>query len=530
MGNKICLPFPHFLGELGRDKDNEMLDHKDVRSNHGTNMLKDILAAATRFANRPAMVIDEKYYTYSELFSYVESLYSALRIINDPIVGIVAENKVETYASILAVLYAGKTYVMLHPDYPEERNMNIISQTDMGCLFHTDETIGLVASCSSIKRINVTLLVESDNEEYSFKQYDCLESDSDAYIIFTSGSTGTPKGVPISRSNLNAFYKAYHELGWKLDENDRMLQMFELTFDVSVVSFLYPLTIGASIYTITKGFKYLNVLSTIETFNVTFAAIAPSVLRFSRGYFQGLEWPFLKYLIVTAEATDEKLISDFRKCIPNAEIVNLYGPTETTIYCTAYKIPTKNCKTYNGTVAIGRAFNNIETLIIADNGEVASCGTKGELLVSGSQVMNGYWKADDKTQECFIQIGGKLYYRTGDLCFIDEDCDIIYCGRKDTQVKIQGFRIELGEIEYVGKQFYNNEANVVAVIVENAYGVNTIQLVVESHESDKQRLLLYMTERLPSYMVPEDVKFLPCFPLNSNNKTDRKKILEIITT
>lgn len=68
MGNKICLPFPHFLGELGRDKDNEMLDHKDVRSNHGTNMLKDILAAATRFANRPAMVIDEKYYTYSELF------------------------------------------------------------------------------------------------------------------------------------------------------------------------------------------------------------------------------------------------------------------------------------------------------------------------------------------------------------------------------------------------------------------------------------------------------------------------------
>lgn len=89
-----------------------------------------------------------------------------------------------------------------------------------------------------------------------------------AYIIFTSGSTGEPKGVPISRNNLNAFYNAYSHLDWQLDENDRMLQMFELTFDVSIVSFLFPLTIGACIYTVSpEGVKYINVIEILE--NIT---------------------------------------------------------------------------------------------------------------------------------------------------------------------------------------------------------------------------------------------------------------------
>ena len=107
-----------------------------------------------------------------------------------------------------------------------------------------------------------------------------------AYIIFTSGSTGEPKGVPISRRNLNAFYTAYHRLDWQLDENDQMLQMFELTFDVSIVSFLYPLTLGACIYTVSpEGVKYINVIETLEKYDLTFAAVAPSLLQLLRPYF-----------------------------------------------------------------------------------------------------------------------------------------------------------------------------------------------------------------------------------------------------
>ena len=118
--------------------------------------------------------------------------------------------------------------------------------------------------------------------------------DHTAYIIFTSGSTGEPKGVPISRRNLNAFYTAYHRLGWQLDENDRMLQMFELTFDVSIVSFLYPLTLGACIYTVSpEGVKYINVIETLEKYDLTFAAVAPSLLQLLRPYFRRYTSPHL---------------------------------------------------------------------------------------------------------------------------------------------------------------------------------------------------------------------------------------------
>ena len=114
-----------------------------------------------------------------------------------------------------------------------------------------------------------------------------------------------------------------------------MLQMFELTFDVSIVSFLYPLTIGACVYTVSpEGVKYINVIETLEKYNLTFAAVAPSLLQLLLPYFSEIQLPELKYLVVTAEASDVELLSAFRSCAPNASFVNLYGPTEGTIYCT----------------------------------------------------------------------------------------------------------------------------------------------------------------------------------------------------
>ena len=117
-----------------------------------------------------------------------------------------------------------------------------------------------------------------------------------------------------------------------------MLQMFELTFDVSIVSFLYPLTLGACIYTVSpEGVKYINVIETLEKYDLTFAAVAPSLLQLLRPYFPEIHLPALRYLVVTAEASDAELLDAFRKCVPNASFINLYGPTEGTIYCTAYR-------------------------------------------------------------------------------------------------------------------------------------------------------------------------------------------------
>lgn len=489
-------------------------------------MIDDIMNTFKKYAENPAFVINDITYTYRELSETVYRISTLINEREEKTIGIVAENKLETYASILAVLISGKTYVILHPAYPKHRNKKIAELADIHLVLYTKNIRVL-----NLDTQNVDFICTSDLQEtIPSPSATHTDKNGNAYIIFTSGSTGEPKGVPISRRNLNTFYVAYNQLGWQLDENDRMLQMFELTFDVSIVSFLYPLTIGACVYTVSpEGVKYINVIETLEKYNLTFAAVAPSLLQLLLPYFPEIQLPELKYLVVTAEASDVELLSAFRACAPNASFVNLYGPTEGTIYCTAYPIPNTLCKHHNGMIAIGKPFAGIDVLIMDSNATPVSTGETGELWISGMQVMNGYWNSPEKTQECLTEgPDGKIYYKTGDLCQIDADGDIIYCGRKDSQIKLQGFRIELSEIEHVVKNYFNNECK---AIVLPKYGENNqceLHLVVEKVHLDKQQIEEHMNSRLPFYMIPKYIHCMEHFPLNTSNKTDRKKILELI--
>ena len=478
---------------------------KDYRND----LTGDIVKALDKYAERPAFVINDTTYTYRQLSATIQRISSFLSSREDKIIGIVAEDKLETYASILSVLICGKTYVILHPAYPKHRNKKISDLAGIRLVLDSTSCIQQEATLPTVPHV---------------------AEDENPYIIFTSGSTGEPKGVPISRRNLNAFYAAYSRLGWQLDEHDRMLQMFELTFDVSVVSFLYPLTLGACIYTVSpEGVKYVNVIEVLEKYNLTFAAVAPSLLQLLLPYFPEINLPALRYLIVTAEASDVELLSAFRRCAPNASFVNLYGPTEGTIYCTAYQIPASACKHHNGMAAIGKPFYGIDAVIMDSNATPLPTGETGELWISGNQVMSGYWNNPEKSRECLVQTAdGKTYYKTGDLCRMDADGDIIYCGRKDSQIKMQGFRIELSEIEHVAKNFFNGEHRVVVIPKYSESNQCELHLVIEKRDLDKQRMEEYMCSRLPFYMIPKYIHCLEQFPLNTSSKTDRKKIQELI--
>ena len=489
-------------------------------------MLAAIVRASNRHAMRPALVIDDRTYTYQELFGLAGSICETLRNLKEDIIGITAENRMETYASILAVLLSGKTYVMLHPDYPAERNCRIARQSGIGLLLYSGENGDILPPDISAGRVCISSHRQTSNS--GVVTYD-VNPDVPAYIIFTSGSTGEPKGVPISRRNLNAFYKAYRALGWELDESDRMLQMFELTFDVSVVSTLYPLTLGASVYTVgTSKLKYMRVYELMEDEELTFVAMPPSLLQFLSPYFGEIHVPKLKYLIVTAEAANADLLQRFRACAPNAEFVNLYGPTEATIYCTAYRIPPEGCKQHNGMIAIGHPFTGIDTMIMDENETPVQTGEQGELWVSGEQVMRGYWQDEEKSRQVFARFNGKKYYKTGDLCSVDPDGDIIYRGRKDYQVKVQGFRVELSEIEYRTKKFFPNETNAVVVPKKEDDGGCQLHLFVGTTSHERDALLHYLKEHLPVYMIPTAIHFLEEFPLNTSGKIDRKALTTLI--
>lgn len=490
----------------------------------GMNILKDIVRSAGMYPGKTAFVIDGIAYSYKELFACVNGIHAFLDGREEEVIGVVAENRIETYAAILAVLLSGKTYVILHPHYPDNRNNKIREAGDIGVVLYADECDMAKAMPESVAFVSTRELRGEEHAEYNYGS-----GDTKAYIIFTSGSTGEPKGVPITRDNLNAFYTAYSALGWNLGADDRMLQMFELTFDVSVVSTLFPLTVGAAIYTVGPGeMKYTKVYELLEDERLTFAAIAPSLLQFLSPYFDEIRLPDLKYLIVTAEAAQADVLARFRACAPNAEFVNLYGPTEATIYCTAYRIPREECKHYHGMIAIGRPFEEMEVVIADADGQASNTGEKGELWVSGPQVMAGYWKDREKSEQVLVRHNGRVFYKTGDLCYMDADGDIIYCGRKDYQVKVQGFRVELNEIEYTARKFYREEKNVVVVAKKDDDGGCQLHLFIEAAECDTPSLLEFMKMHLPVYMLPARVHCLEVFPLGTSNKIDRKKLLSLV--
>ncbi|MEY8592050.1 amino acid adenylation domain-containing protein [Butyricimonas hominis] len=490
----------------------------------GMNILKDIVRSAGMYPGKTAFVIDGIAYSYKELFACVNGIHAFLDGREEEVIGVVAENRIETYAAILAVLLSGKTYVILHPHYPDNRNNKIREAGDIGVVLYADECDMAKAMPESVAFVSTRELRGEEHAEYNYGS-----GDTKAYIIFTSGSTGEPKGVPITRDNLNAFYTAYSALGWNLGADDRMLQMFELTFDVSVVSTLFPLTVGAAIYTVGPGeMKYTKVYELLEDERLTFAAIAPSLLQFLSPYFDEIRLPDLKYLIVTAEAAQADVLARFRACAPNAEFVNLYGPTEATIYCTAYRIPREECKHYHGMIAIGRPFEEMEVVIADADGQALNTGEKGELWVSGPQVMAGYWKDREKSEQVLVRHNGRVFYKTGDLCYMDADGDIIYCGRKDYQVKVQGFRVELNEIEYTARKFYREEKNVVVVAKKDDDGGCQLHLFIEAAECDTSSLLEFMKMHLPVYMLPARVHCLEVFPLGTSNKIDRKKLLSLV--
>ena len=218
-------------------------------------IINDILSAMQCYPENETFIIDDKHYTYAQLGEIIASITHSLSEIKDEKIGIVAENRIETYAAILAVLAGGKTYVILHPAYPEERNLKIAALAGLRTLLCTSDTDRSAFGTRHFRIIDTDRL---PGKTLSEQQSHSSDEERNAYIIFTSGSTGEPKGVPITRANLNAFYRAYSSLDWNLDEHDRMLQMFELTFDVSVVSLLYPLTLGAAVYTRPSGCKALQ--------------------------------------------------------------------------------------------------------------------------------------------------------------------------------------------------------------------------------------------------------------------------------
>lgn len=467
-----------------------------------------------------AFCINEKYYSYAKFSQRIATIAKYLEESDELRIGLITNDHLDTYASILAIWIIGKTYVPINPDAPPARNQNIIDQVGIKTILDSKKTIKLNS-------------VDFETSIKVLKQYSLESNYSDqlAYILFTSGSTGNPKGVKISFKNLASFIEAFLKTGFVLDHTDKCLQCFDLTFDVSIQSFLVPLIHGACVYTVPSDqIKYSYVFGLLDDHKLTFGIFAPSMIHFLKPYFDEIYLPQLRYCILTAEASPIDLVKEWAKCIPNAKISNFYGPTEATIYCTYFHVNLrKKLKGANGVLAIGQPFKGISIVILDENLRPVEKGQKGEMFVSGNQVTEGYWDNLELNKEVFVVFDYKgspqRFYKTGDLCMEDEDGDILYYGRRDNQVKINGYRIELGEIEFHARASIDGK-NAIAFIYQGRTGRNEIALCLETKNFNKNAILKTLQATLPSYMRPTKIFNLEKFPLNKSDKVDKNAIIK----
>lgn len=480
-------------------------------------ILKPFLKTVLQFGDRNAFYIDGTYYTYNDFARRINAIRHRLKGCSHQAVGLVTNDDIDTYASIFSLWMEGCHYVPLHPSWPIDRCMDIISQVEIDTILDSSETSRYPT------HVLPTVTLTSDSQEIA--PVVACDDKEFAYILFTSGSTGKPKGVPVSRGNLSAFVNSFWDMGLDLHEEDRCLQCFELTFDLSVFSYLVPLLRGACVYTVPSHvIKYSYISELLEDHALTVALMAPSTINYLRPYFDEVEAPGLKYSLFCGEALHEDVTREWAACVPQARIFNVYGPTEDTIFCTYYEYQRhQDNKSHNGVLSIGRSMTSGTVKILNEEGTEVGPGELGELVLSGQQLFSGYWKNEEKTREVFLTHEGQRFYKSGDLCYYDADGDIMYSGRKDFQTKIQGFRVELGEIEFHAREFLN-DMNVVCVALENSQQLTEIALFIESREFDTTELVSRMREKMPSYMIPTKILFEPVFPLNINGKIDRKAL------
>lgn len=486
-------------------------------------LLAELKLSIEQFPSCNAFCFNGKFYTYLDFGNEILRIRSLIRNndIGDKRIGITTNDDIQTYASIFAFWMEGKAYVPLNPDHPENRNLKIVNIAGVKVVL---DSKGLI-TIANTKIINSS--VKSSALKFNDEFVKCSETEL-VYILFTSGTTGEPKGVPITRLNLQKFVEGFWDLGIVLTKEDKCLQMFDLTFDLSVISFLVPLLRGGCVYTIPKGeIKYSYIYELMEDQRLTFSLMVPSILNYLRPYFDEISCPDMRYSLFCGEALYEEVANEWSSCLPNAKVCNMYGPTENTIFCTQYSINSLANKTHNGVLSIGKPMKDCYMIIVDEElNELSELGV-GELCLGGALLTPGYWNNPVKNKASFFTINyydsPTRFYRTGDICQVDKEGDFLYLGRLDSQVKIQGFRVELSEVEHASRILLN-KINLVAVTYSNHLGNTDICLVIEGQAFNVRAFKSKLETKLPAYMIPVKVEFLDTFPLNSNGKIDKNQI------
>ncbi|BBY15219.1 non-ribosomal peptide synthetase [Mycolicibacterium litorale] len=477
--------------------------------------LPDVIAAQVdRTPDAVAVAYEGRHYSYREINAAANRVAHWLigqGIGAEDRVAVLLDKSPELIVTALGVVKAGAVYVPVDPTYPEDRLTFILGDCDAKVVLR--EPLGALDD-------------QRDDDPTDADRVRPLRPENTAYLIYTSGTTGLPKGVPVPHRPV-AEYFVWFKDDYQVDGNDRLLQVASPSFDVSIAEIFGMLACGARIVVHRPGglndIGYLTELLREE--GITAMHFVPSLL----GLFLSLpgvnQWRTLQRVPIGGEPLPGEVADKFHATF-DALLHNFYGPTETVINASRYKVEGKQ-----GTriVPIGRPKINTQMHLLDDALQPVPVGAIGEIYIGGSHVAHGYHRRPGLTAERFVADpftpGGRLY-RSGDLARRNADGDIEFVGRADEQVKIRGFRIELGDVAAAISVDPSVGRAVVVVSDLPGLGKSLVGYLTPVSGEDRDsvavdRIRARVAAALPEYMVPAAYVVIDDIPITTHGKIDR---------
>lgn len=489
------------------------------------NILETINSKMNEWRNKIAVLDNDKSFTYNEINYMSDSIGSYLigqGVKAEDVVVIYMERSYLSICSILGTLKSGAAFLPIDIKTPLVRIRQIINLSKAKIVL-TDKDIDF-----KIKNINIIIL---DTLKYEINNKNILKTNISpknlAYVIFTSGSTGQPKGVMIEHGGmLNHVEEKIRIL--KMDCDSIVAHNASISFDISVWQILAPLCVGGTIVVFSEDViksarKFCNYLhdKKVSIFEAVPTYLNILIDEFKRHPHKCKD---LKFVLSTGEELTSALCRKWFDVFENIPLVNAYGPTETSDDITHF-IMHKGQVTNR--IPIGTPIKNVSLTVMNDYGEKCAEGEEGELYVSGICVGRGYINNVAETEKSFFydSITGEKAYRTGDIVCLNADGNYYYSGRKDTQIKIRGNRIDIREIENTLMNYPSIDQAV--VIFSRELNLLNACLISED-EIDYKGLNDYLSEILPTYMIPTNIIRVEEIPVNINGKVDKQKLFSII--
>lgn len=483
-------------------------------------VLNEILETMKKSRTFKAYTINDKTYTYEELYMFICNIYHFLLIENPEKKPVIVYGHKDIYmkSTFIACSFAGMAYVPIDTEMPESRINSIINQVKPELIignFKSDSTKNI--SQEQIEEI-------MNNRNYEEINYIYLKPDDIYYIIFTSGSTGKPKGVRVTYNNVDSCVNWLKEIT-KI-ERGVILNQAAFSFDLSVADFYLSLISGSEHYVIERDVQYNFSLlfKNLKKSNSTMAVITPSfadLLLLDKSFNSEL-MPHLRTILFCGEKLLSSTVKKIYDRFDNIKIINSYGPTECTFAVTSIEI-----RANDEEIPIGISKSDVEIFIVDENQKSLEEGTVGEILIAGESVADGYITESQELLNKFITYDNKKAYLTGDLGYIKNGI-LYYKCRKDKQIKYKGYRIEIADIEENLYSLGYIEKNVVVAKMSEEDKVAKLLAFLKLKDNVNKNAIEIrkeLSQKIPEYMCPK-IKIIDKFPLNQNGKCDKKKLLE----